>query len=129
LALGTTKYFKEEAGEKYQITYNTLIKALTSGQLLHADETKISLKTGNGFVWVFANMQQVVYIYNETREANILRTLLKDFTGILVTDFYPAYQAIQCSQQKCLIHLIREYHDVLSEEFEKVFAVSRSASG
>jgi Transposase IS66 family len=48
-----------------------------------------------------------VYIYNETREANILHTLLKNFTGILVSDFYPAYEGIQCSEQKCLIHLIR----------------------
>jgi predicted RecB family nuclease len=113
LALGTTNNFKEEAAEKYQITYNTLIKGLTSGLLLHADETKISLRTGNGFVWVFANMQQVVYIYNETREANILHTLLKDFTGVLVSDFYPAYEGIRCSQQKCLIHLIRDLNDDL----------------
>jgi len=113
LALGTTNNFKEEAAEKYQITYNTLIKGLTSGPLLHADETKISIKTGNGFVWVFANMQQVVYIYNETREANILHTLLKNFTGVLVSDFYPAYEGIQCSQQKCLIHLIRDLNDDL----------------
>jgi hypothetical protein len=112
-ALGTTKRFKDEAAEKYQITYNTLIKELTSGLLLHADETKISLRTGNGFVWVFANMQQVVYIYNETREANILHTLLKDFTGVLVSDFYPAYEGVQCSQQKCLIHLIRDLNDDL----------------
>ena len=113
LAIGTTKRFKEEAAETYQITYNTLIKELTSGLLLHADETKISLRTGNGFVWVFANMQQVVYIYNETREANILHTLLKDFTGVLVSDFYPAYDGIPCSQQKCLIHLIRDLNDDL----------------
>jgi hypothetical protein len=113
LALGTTKEFKEEAAERYQITYNTLIKELTSGLLLHADETKISLRTGNGFVWVFANMQQVVYIYNETREAKILHTLLKDFTGVPVSDFYPAYESIQCSQQKCLIHLIRDLNDDL----------------
>jgi Transposase IS66 family/RNase_H superfamily len=122
LALGTTNNFKEEAAEKYQITYNTLIKGLTSGPLLHADETKISIKTGNGFVWVFANMQQVVYIYNETREANILHTLLKNFTGILVSDFYPAYEGIQCSQQKCLIHLIRDLNDdLLKYPFDEEF--------
>ena len=30
VALGTTNNFKEEAAEKYQITYNALIKGLTS---------------------------------------------------------------------------------------------------
>ena len=58
-------------------------------------------------------MRQVVYIYNETREGTILHTLLKDFSGILVSDFYPAYEGIQCSQQKCLIHLIRDLNDDL----------------
>jgi hypothetical protein len=104
-ALGTTNNFKEEAAEKYRITYNTLISGLTSGSLLHVDETKISSRNGTGFVWVFANMHQVAYIYNETREANILHGLLKNFTGILVSDFYPAYEGVQCAQQKCLIHL------------------------
>ena len=90
LALGTTNNFKEEAGEKYQLTYNTLIKGLTSGPLLHVDETRISIKTGNGFVWVFANMQQVVYIYNETREANILHTLLQQFCRCSGIRFLPS---------------------------------------
>jgi hypothetical protein len=43
LVLGTTHNFKDEAAEKYQTTYNTLIKGLTRGSLLHVDETKINL--------------------------------------------------------------------------------------
>jgi Transposase IS66 family len=39
--------------------------------------------------------------------------MLKDFSGILVTDFYAAYDAIECPQQKCLIHLIRDLNDEL----------------
>src|SRR4249920_3794701 len=49
----------------------------------------------------------------KTREANILHTLLKDFTGVLVSDFYPAYEGVHCSQQKCLVHLIRDLNDDL----------------
>jgi Transposase IS66 family len=99
-----------------------LIKGLTSGSLLHVDETKISMKNGSGFVWVFANMHQVAYIYNETREANILHVSLKDFTGILVSDFYPAYEGVQCAQQKCLIHLIRDLNDdLLKHPFDEDF--------
>ena len=39
--------------------------------------------------------------------------MLKNFSGILVTDFYAAYDAIECPQQKCLIHLIRDLNDEL----------------
>jgi hypothetical protein len=79
--------------------------------LLHADETKISLHDKSGFVWVFANMKEVAYVYSETREGDLLQTLLKDFKGVLVSDFYAAYDSIDCPQQKCLIHLIRDLND------------------
>jgi hypothetical protein len=39
--------------------------------------------------------------------------MLKKFRGILVTDFYAVYDAIECPQQKCLIHLIRDLNDEL----------------
>ena len=46
--------------------------------------------------------------------------LLKDFKGVLVSDFYAAYDAIQCPQQKCLIHLIRDLNDdVLKHPFDE----------
>ena len=41
------------------------------------------------------------------------RRLLKDFKGVLVSDFYTAYDAINCPQQKCLIHFIRDLNDDL----------------
>src|ERR1022692_1361960 len=56
-------------------------------------------------------MEEVAYVYSETREGTLLQTMLKDFTGVLVTDFYAAYDAIRCPQQKCLIHLIRDLND------------------
>jgi hypothetical protein len=41
------------------------------------------------------------------------KNFLRDFTGILVSDFYAAYDSINCTQQKCLIHLIRDMNDDL----------------
>jgi Transposase IS66 family len=37
--------------------------------------------------------------------------MLRRFSGVLVTDFYSVYDAIECCQQKCLIHLIRDLND------------------
>ena len=46
--------------------------------------------------------------------------LLKDFRGVLVSDFYAAYEAIPCPQQKCLIHLIRDLNeDVLKYPYDE----------
>jgi predicted RecB family nuclease len=112
--------FKAGAAENYKGTYNTLINRLCSGRLLHADETKGNVRDKDGFVWVFANMEEVAYIYSETREGDLLQTMLKDFKGVLVSDFYAAYDSIQCPQQKCLIHLIRDLNDdVLKQPYDE----------
>ena len=113
LAIGTTGHFKAKAAKLYQGTYDALVKRLCNGQLIHADETKISVEGKDGFVWVFANMEEVAYVYSETRHGSTPQTLLKDFTGVLVSDFYAAYDGIPCPQQKCLIHLIRDLNDAV----------------
>src|ERR1700680_1097956 len=56
-------------------------------------------------------MEEVAYVDRETREGDFLLTMLKNFKGVLVSDFYAAYEAIPCPQQKCLIHLIRDLND------------------
>ena len=46
--------------------------------------------------------------------------LLKDFKGVLVSDFYAAYEAIECPQQKCLIHLMRDLNEeILNNPFDQ----------
>ena len=108
-----THGIKEQGAKTYRGTYDALLKRLCDGRLLHADETKISIRGNDGFVWVFASMEEVAYVYSETREGDLLQTMLKEFKGVLVSDFYAAYDAIQCPQQKCLIHLIRDLNDDL----------------
>ncbi len=40
-----------------------------------------------------------------------MQTAMKDFKGVLVSDFYSAYDSMDCPQQKCLIHLMRDLND------------------
>lgn len=106
-----THYIKTRAAKMYQETYKALLTRLCSGRVLHVDETTIGIRGNDGFVWVFANMDEVAYVYRDTRKGDFLLPMLKDFTGVLVSDFYAAYEAIPCPQQKCLIHLIRDLND------------------
>ncbi len=36
---------------------------------------------------------------------------MKDFNGVLVSDFYTGYDSLDCKQQKCLVHLIRDMNE------------------
>ncbi len=113
LAEGTTNRFKVHAAKSYRETFNAILSNLSNGNLIHADETKMSVKDKDCFVWVLASMEEVVYICTESREGNYVQSLLKEFKGILVSDFYTAYDSINCPQQKCLVHLIRDINDAL----------------
>jgi hypothetical protein len=45
---------------------------------------------------------------------------LGDFKGVLISDFYAGYDAIDCVQQKCLIHLLRDINeDVLKQPYNQ----------
>ena len=59
-------------------------------------------------------------MYRPTREAEFLQDLLRDFQGVLVSDFYAGYDSLPCQQQKCLIHLIRDMNqDLLNNPFDE----------
>src|SRR2546430_612144 len=105
--------FKASAARHYEQTRQKIMAAMVKGYLIHADETRIVLKGKPAYVWVFATFREVIYFYSETRESDLLETLLKDFQGVLVSDFYAAYDSIPCPQQKCLIHLMRDLNDDL----------------
>jgi len=55
----------------------------------------------------------VIFKLTETREATIVHDLLSDYQGILISDFYSGYDSVQCQQQKCLVHLMREMNEDL----------------
>jgi predicted RecB family nuclease len=112
--------FKSLLARYYRPTYNKLLATLLAGKVLHADETEVDLRTGKAYVWVFASMEEVVFMYRPNREGAFLRDLLKDFRGVLVSDFYAAYDALPCPQQKCLIHLMRDMNqDLLNNPFDE----------
>ena len=119
------QYIKSTMAEKYTPTYRGILKQIANGRLIHADETKGVVSGGGHYMWVFANLTTVAYVYSESREATILQELLNGFKGVLVSDFYAAYDSVPCAQQKCLIHLMRDINEDLhknpfDEEFKDI---------
>jgi len=111
---------KSLLADYYQPTYRWLLEKILAGGLLHIDETEVTLHSGKAYVWVFANLEEVVFMYRPTREGDFLKELLKDFRGVLVSDFYAAYDSIECPQQKCLIHLMRDINqELLNNPFDE----------
>jgi len=99
---------KSKVAQLYKDTYETILSKIANGNLIHIDETKVHIIGKSGYVWVLTNHEEVAYLYTETREGNTPHEILKGFNGVLVSDFYAAYDSIDCYQQKCLIHLLRD---------------------
>jgi hypothetical protein len=111
---------KVKAAAYFAGTKQQILDRIVRGSLVHADETRANIKGKSAFVWVLTNLHEVVYIYAETREGEIVQHLLAGFKGVLVTDFYTAYDSVDCPQQRCLIHLIRDLNDeILSNPFDE----------
>jgi hypothetical protein len=97
----------------YAPTEAAFLQAILKSAFVHVDETKISIRGVDHYVWVFTDGQHVVFRMTETREADIVRQVLAGYQGVLVSDFYPGYDGVPCRQQKCLVHRIRDINDDL----------------
>ena len=111
--------FKKAVAAYFQRGYDDILTDLLSGDLINVDETTINLQKDKGYVWVFASSRSVYFFYRNSREGSFLADLLKSFKGVLVSDFYTAYDSLDMPQQRCLIHLIRDMNeDLLKNSFD-----------
>ena len=106
----------------YEASYQNLLDRIKASKILYVDETPFSLKLSKGYIWVITNGKEVVSIYQPNREAGFIKEFLKHFNGVLVTDFYSGYDGLNCDQQKCLIHLMRDMNtDLVRNPFNEEF--------
>lgn len=117
--------FKSYITDYYQGTLEKINHKILNSPVLYVDETPINMKVESGYAWVLTNTEEVISFYKPTREGEFIKEYLSNFRGILVSDFYSAYDSLDCQQQKCLIHLIRDFNDDLlknpfNDEFKQM---------
>lgn len=80
------------------------------GAVLHADETGWRVDGRTYWLWCFASKDVTYYMIDRSRGSPALKRFFKkEFAGVLVTDFWGAYNAVVCAKkQKCLPHLLRD---------------------
>jgi transposase len=78
--------------------------------VLHADETGWRVNGKTYWLWCFASTDVTYYMIDRKRGSPALKRFFrKEFAGVLVTDFWAAYNAVVCAKkQKCLPHLLRD---------------------
>ncbi len=105
--------FIADLARYYALTEKTMLSRILASPFIHVDETKLNIQGVDHYVWVLTDGLHVVFRLTETREATLVRQLLDGYAGVLISDFYGGYDACNCRQQKCLVHLIRDLNDDL----------------
>jgi hypothetical protein len=123
LSEGSIVQFMQDFAHAYAVTEEQSRQRLLQSPFVHVDETTINIQGTDHYAWVFTDGTHLLFRLTATREAAIVRDVLAGYDGVLVTDFYAGYDAIECRQQKCLVHLIRDlnedlWHASFDREFE-----------
>jgi hypothetical protein len=90
-----------------------MLTRILASPFIHIDETKLNIQGVDHYVWVLTDGRHVVFRLTETRETTLVQQMLDGYAGVLISDFYGGYDACNCRQQKCLVHLIRDLNDDL----------------
>jgi len=94
--------------------YEQLGRAARASAKLHADETGWRVNGQTHWLWCFANDAVCFYMIDRSRGSPALaKFFLTEFEGVLITDFWAAYNAVcAADKQCCLVHLLRELEKV-----------------
>ena len=114
----------------YQELLNHLIN--TKYKVIHSDETPLKVIGSEKekcymFVYTTSYWDNPIYIYefNDSRNTNKFKELLKDYKGYVVCDGYVGYDSLKkmgITLQRCFVHARRYFMDVLKvldEPFKK----------
>jgi hypothetical protein len=108
--------------------YQIILSTVQAAGVLHADETGWRVNGHTWWLWCFATKTHVLFLLDESRSSDVpLEVLGNAFDGVLITDFYAAYNVCNSKgAQFCLAHLLREFKkirakrpDDLSDEFKR----------
>jgi hypothetical protein len=86
--------------------------AIRVSPVVHGDETGWRQDGQNGYLWSFSTPRLRYFVHGNRSKAMVDAALGTDFTGVLVSDFYAAYDHYPGPHQRCWVHLLRDIHEL-----------------
>lgn len=115
--------------ERYcSLVYDRLKKELLCQDILHVDETPVTVRKDNrkagakSYMWVYRSLERedkqiVLYDYAKTRASEAPANYLNDYQGIIVSDGYQVYHKLakdsggDITVAGCWVHALRKFKD------------------
>ena len=118
-------------GEIFTPWYEQIADSARASAVLNADETGWRVNGRTAWLWCFAGKDACYYLIDRSRGGPALeKFFVEAFDGVLVHDFWAAYDAIEAEDhQCCLAHLLRELEKVdLTNPTDRVEGLRQEAA-
>lgn len=114
LSVGAIVGALQRVAERGEAAVAAIQTAIRASPVVHADETGLREDGTNGYLWSFSTPTERYFVRAGRNKEVVDEVLGPSCTGVLVTDFYAAYDHYDGPHQRCWAHLLRDIH-VLGE--------------
>lgn len=97
--------------------YEDIREKIRVASIIHADETHWREDGENRYLWYAGNKHLAFFHIDKHRSSDVATSILGDsFDGLLITDRYAAYNAVNAKKrQTCLAHIVRTAKEIKEE--------------
>ncbi len=125
LSVGQIVALTRGVAQRGRAEYAQLPEEIRASPVVYGDETGWREDGRNGYLWSFNTPKVRDFIYRSSRSGQVVEEVLgEEFEGVLVSDFYGAYNVYQGPHQRCWTHLLRDIHQ-LKERFPEHEALAQ----
>ena len=89
-----------------------MLERIRGSPVVHADETGWREDGVNGYVWTFSTPTDRYFVRRGRGKGVVDEVLGETFDGVLVSDFYAAYNHYPGLKQRCWVHLLRDIDEL-----------------
>ena len=112
LSLGAIVRAIQGVARQGQPAVRGILEQVRASPVVHADETGWRQDGANGYVWTFSTPSERYFLRRGRDKGVVDEVLDPSFGGVLVSDFYAAYNHYPGLKQRCWAHLLRDIHDL-----------------
>ena len=100
-------------------SYENILSSIRTSTVVNADETGGRQNGVNGYFWSFNTHSAHLVLYRKSRGSAVVKEILGEcgekFNGVLVSDFYAAYNIYAGFHQRCWVHLLRDIKELKNQ--------------
>jgi len=110
LSVGAIVGASRQVAERGAPEVERIRERVRASPVVHADETGWRQNGKNGYIWTYSTSTERYFVYGGRDKRMVDQALGDTFAGVLVSDFYAAYDHVRTSKQRCWAHLLRDAH-------------------